>query len=69
LILYGPGLAYDIALAPSNVAFDADLRRRDPQWGLRRVEEFTVAAAERGLIFENRRAMPANNLMLHFRRR
>jgi hypothetical protein len=69
LILYGPWLAYDIALAPSNVAFDADLRRRDPQWGLRRVEEFTVAAAERGLIFENRRAMPANNLMLHFRRR
>ena len=46
LILYGPWLADDIETAPSNLAFDADLKRRDSRWGLRRVEDF-VAAAER----------------------
>ncbi len=69
LILYGPWLKDDIATAPSNVAFDADLRRRDPRWGLRRVEDFAAAADERSLSFETSREMPANNLMLLFRRR
>ena len=49
LILYGPWLSDDIPTAPSNLAFDADLKRRDPEWGLRRVEEFAAAADERGL--------------------
>jgi hypothetical protein len=52
-----------------NLDFDADLTRRNPAWGLRRVEGFASAAADRGLAFEQRRAMPANNLMLLFRRR
>ena len=59
----------DIATVPSNIAFDADLRRRDPQWGLRRVEDFIAAADERSLRLEASREMPANNLMLLFRRR
>ena len=37
LILYGPWLGDAIETAPSNLAFDADLKRRDPEWGLRRV--------------------------------
>jgi hypothetical protein len=69
LILYGPWLKDDIPTAPSNLAFDADLKRRDPAWGLRRVEDFAAAAAERGLGLEQTRAMPANNLMLLLRRR
>jgi SAM-dependent methyltransferase len=68
LILYGPWLSDEIETAPSNLAFDADLRRRDAQWGLRRVEDFAAAAADRGLELEMRE-MPANNLMLLFRRR
>jgi hypothetical protein len=68
LILYGPWLTANIPTVPSNIAFDADLRRRDPDWGLRRVEDFTAAAAERGLKLEATRAMPANNLMLLLRR-
>jgi SAM-dependent methyltransferase len=67
LILYGPWLKDDIPTADSNMAFDADLRRRDPQWGLRRVEDFAAAAAERGLVLQEVRAMPANNLMLLLR--
>jgi hypothetical protein len=69
LILYGPWLKDDIATVPSNLAFDADLKRRDPEWGLRRVEEFAAAADEVGLLLKATRAMPANNLMLLFRRR
>ena len=67
LILYGPWLKVDVATAPSNLAFDQDLRSRDPQWGLRRVEDFTAAAAERSIILQETRTMPANNLMLLLR--
>jgi hypothetical protein len=69
LILYGPWLKDDISTAESNLAFDADLKRLDPEWGLRRVEDFAAAADERGLALDQTRAMPANNLMLLLRRR
>ncbi|MEO7634570.1 MAG: DUF938 domain-containing protein [Sphingomicrobium sp.] len=68
LILYGPWLEDGVDTARSNLAFDADLRSRNPQWGLRRVEEFAAAAAGLGIRLEQRRGMPANNLMLLFRR-
>jgi SAM-dependent methyltransferase len=64
LILYGPWLSREVETAPSNLAFDADLKRRDPQWGLRRVEDFAAAAGERGLTLSQTRSMPANNMML-----
>jgi hypothetical protein len=69
LILYGPWLADDVPAAPSNLDFDADLKRRDPRWGLRRVEDFAAAAQARGLELIEMRAMPANNMMLLLRRR
>jgi hypothetical protein len=64
LILYGPWLIGDVATAPSNLAFDAELKRRNPEWGLRQVESFAAEAASRGLSLVETRAMPANNLML-----
>ena len=67
LIFYGPWLKDDIDTAPSNLAFDADLKRRDPSWGLRRVEDFEAAAEDRFELCDTRQ-MPANNLMLLFRR-
>jgi hypothetical protein len=69
MILYGPWIERGVDPAPSNVAFDEDLRRRDPEWGLREVEDFADEAAARGLDLVERRVMPANNLMLLFRRR
>lgn len=69
LILYGPWLEEGVEAAPSNLAFDRDLRARDPRWGLRTVETFAREAAERGFALAERRAMPANNLMLLFERR
>lgn len=68
LILYGPWLSDEIETAPSNLEFDSDLRRRDPEWGLRKVEDFAAEARRRGFDFADRRQMPANNLMLLFRK-
>ena len=69
LVLYGPWLWDEIETAPSNLDFDRDLKARDPEWGLRRVEDFAAAAAERGIDLEEVRPMPANNLMLLLRPR
>lgn len=69
LILYGPWIVDGIETASSNLAFDADLKRRNPAWGLRRVTDFAAAAAERGLALAAERAMPANNRMLLLSRR
>lgn len=69
LILYGPWLSDTLPPAPSNLEFDADLKRRDPEWGLRVVEEFADSAAAKGLDLIETRTMPANNMMLLFRRR
>jgi len=68
LFLYGPFIEPDIETAPSNVAFDLDLRRRDPAWGLRRLGAVTALAARHGLVLAERIAMPANNLALFFRK-
>jgi hypothetical protein len=68
LILYGPWLSSEVTTAPTNLEFDADLKRRNPEWGLRRVEDFAAAAKERGLRQTEIRAMPANNMMLLLRR-
>jgi len=68
LVVYGPFEADGEPLAPSNRAFDADLRARDARWGLRRLGDAQAEAARAGLVFEERVAMPANNLMLVWRR-
>uniref|UniRef100_UPI0035C96DAC DUF938 domain-containing protein n=1 Tax=uncultured Sphingomonas sp. TaxID=158754 RepID=UPI0035C96DAC len=66
LILYGPFLQEDVPAAPSNLAFDESLRARDPRWGIRSVEAVRTAAT--GFMLDPIIAMPANNLMLVFRR-
>ncbi|MBL8323698.1 MAG: DUF938 domain-containing protein [Rubrivivax sp.] len=68
LVVYGPFEVEGEPLAPSNGAFDADLRARDARWGLRKLGEVQAEAARAGLVFERRVAMPANNLMLVWRR-
>lgn len=68
LFLYGPYLESDVETAPSNLAFDESLRRRDPAWGLRRLDAVTALATAEGLALAERVAMPANNLSLAFRK-
>ncbi|MFE1598586.1 DUF938 domain-containing protein [Methylobacterium sp. ID0610] len=69
LILYGPFTIGGAHTAPSNAAFDASLRARDPAWGVRDVEAVAAVARTRGLCLVERVAMPANNLILVFRAR
>ncbi len=68
LFLYGPYLEDELETAPSNLAFDTSLKSRDPAWGLRRREDVTALAAGHGLTLAERLAMPANNLILVFRK-
>jgi cyclopropane fatty-acyl-phospholipid synthase-like methyltransferase len=67
LILYGPYLENGTA-AQSNLDFDASLKRRNPEWGLRELEEITRLAATHGLQRRDVTRMPANNLTLVFAR-
>lgn len=68
LYLYGPYRRGDRPLEPGNAAFDRDLRRRDPRWGLREVDDVAECAAMHGLRLERIVEMPANNLSLVFRK-
>ncbi len=67
LVLYGPYLENGTAV-PSNLEFDASLKRRNPEWGLRDLEEVTRLAATHGFRREQLVRMPANNLALVFGR-
>jgi hypothetical protein len=64
LLTYGPYLVDGEPTAPSNLDFDADLRRRDPAWGLRRLADVQAEAERAGLQLRERVAMPANNQLL-----
>ena len=64
LISYGPYLEDAVPTAPGNLAFNADLRLRNPAWGLRRLADVAVQAATVGLQLRQRVALPANNLLL-----
>lgn len=66
LAIYGPFVVDGEPLAPSNAAFDADLRTRDARWGLRSLQAVQASALPAGLRLAACCAMPANNLMLRF---
>jgi SAM-dependent methyltransferase len=68
VFLYGPYTVDGQHTAPSNEAFDADLRRRDPRWGVRELADVVATFAERGFILRERVEMPANNQSLIFAR-
>jgi SAM-dependent methyltransferase len=69
LYLYGPFKENGEHTSPSNAAFDASLRARDPEWGVRDTGDVRTLADSHGFDFIERVAMPANNLSLVFRRR
>jgi SAM-dependent methyltransferase len=68
LYLYGPYRRDGVVTAESNEAFDRSLRGRNPEWGLRRVEDLEREASARGLSRTRLVEMPANNLSLVLRR-
>lgn len=69
LVLYGPFMRDGVQTAPSNAAFDAELRARDPSWGIRDLGAVVDEAARHGLTLDKVIDMPANNLSVVLRRR
>ena len=67
-VLYGPFRIDGRHTAPSNEAFDAELRARDASFGVRDLEAVRDLAKERALCLTERVEMPANNLCLVFNR-
>jgi hypothetical protein len=67
LILYGPYRRAGVETAPSNEAFDQSLKARNPEWGLRNLEDVAAEAERNGLALERVVEMPANNLTVVFR--
>ena len=68
LYLYGPYRRGGRHTAPSNEAFDLDLRRRNPAWGVRDLETVASLAEAQGFGLPEIIDMPANNLSLVFKR-
>jgi SAM-dependent methyltransferase len=68
LVLYGPYRFSGAFTSESNASFDADLRRRNPAWGVRDVDDLKAVAAEHDLSLSECIAMPANNHVLVFHR-
>jgi SAM-dependent methyltransferase len=68
LATYGPYRREGRHTAPSNEAFDASLKSRDPAWGVRDLEAVAAAAKLEGLELAQIVAMPANNFTVVFRR-
>ena len=68
LYLYGPFRRAGVETAPSNAAFDASLRARDPEWGLRDLEDVVAEAEGQGFRLETVVPMPANNVSVVFRK-
>lgn len=64
LVLYGPYFEDGVTVAPGNIAFDQDLRGRNPQWGVRSLQDVAAQARQVGLLLLERHTMPANNLLL-----
>lgn len=68
LLLYGPYKRDGRHTAPSNSDFDASLRERNQEWGVRDLESVTALAEANGLKRVKVIEMPANNLVLAFER-
>jgi SAM-dependent methyltransferase len=68
LVTYGPYRRGGQHTAPSNSEFDASLKSRNPEWGVRDMDEVEAVAQRAGLHLEEAVAMPANNFTLVFRR-
>lgn len=68
IFLYGPFRVGGRHTAPSNESFDADLCRRNPEWGVRDLERVVEQAANAGLTLVEVDEMPANNKLLVFQR-
>lgn len=67
LYLYGAFRRSGLHTAPSNQAFDDDLKSRNPEWGVRCLDQVLALARATGFELERVVEMPANNLSVVLR--
>ena len=65
-MLYGPFKRDGLHTAPSNAAFDEQLRSQDSAWGVRDLEAVVDVALQQGFACQKVIEMPANNLSVVF---
>lgn len=65
--LYGP-YRVNGTMVESNVQFDLSLKSRNPEWGIRDLEEVQRIAVTYGFKLESTAELPANNLAVIFRK-
>lgn len=68
LAIYGPFARGGRHTSESNRRFDAQLRERDPAMGVRNLDDMDESASASGLARVAEYAMPANNLLLIWRK-
>lgn len=68
LVTYGPYSLHGAHTAESNDRFDQSLKERNPEWGVRDVDALEAAARGQGFVLAETVTMPANNLLLVWRR-
>jgi len=67
LVLYGPFRRNGVHNSDGNANFDESLKARNPEWGVRDLEQEVVPrAANAGLVLRHVRDMPANNYFVVF---
>ena len=69
LVTYGPYRREGQHTAPSNAEFDASLKSRNPEWGIRDLDDVAVEARKHGLECREIVEMPANNFCVLFEKK
>ena len=68
LVMYGPFAKNGMLTPQSNANFDAMLRKENPEWGVRDIDDLEKAAAPHHLRLHTEVDMPANNRILIWKR-
>jgi hypothetical protein len=68
LLTYGPYALHGAHTADSNARFDESLKARNPEWGVRDLDDLSGIARDCAFELTETCQMPANNLLLVWRR-
>ena len=66
LLIYGPFNVNGDYTSESNKVFDASLKQRDPESGIRHYDDMNRVARHNGFSLIQRHEMPANNMLLAY---
>lgn len=69
LYLYGPYKVGDVHVAQSNADFDLSLRSKNPEWGVRNLDDVAEEALKQKFQLMKTVRMPANNFSVIFHRK